>query len=172
MKVSRIHSTNTERILTSLQFQGRSNDCGPFTTATIINALRGLNLKAEELAERMNKPAWRGPLFIVRRVPNWATFPWGMVDVFREYNLRASWDIFVKTSTLLEKLERGDIVMPVLGSLKPMWAHVMTLVAYDQQKGWGFANTQYNHQKISWLDDQTFQSQWKVLGHLVVTVEQ
>lgn len=169
---TKITSPINERILHSLQWQGRSNDCGPYTTTTVINALCGLDLKAEDLAQKMNRPVWRGPLFVIRRVPNWATFPWGMVDVLREYRLRAYWDIFVKTSTLLDMLESGYIVMPVLGSWKPVWAHVMTLVAYDPERGWGFANTQYNHQNISWIDNSTFQKQWRALGHLVVIVRQ
>jgi hypothetical protein len=166
-----LESPKTTAILAALQWQGDRNDCGPFTTATVINALRGAHLDAIQLAEEMNKPAWRGPLFIVRRVPNWATFPWGMVDVFRQYGLPASWRPLAKPDDLREGLSRGDVFMPMIGEWKPLWAHVMTLVAWDDERGWGFANTQYNHHNIDWLDDKTFQTQWRHMGRLLVAIK-
>jgi hypothetical protein len=166
-----ILSPRSAPVLESLQWQGQRNDCGPFTTATVINALTGSLVKAADLAELMNKPAWRGPMFVIRRVPNWATFPWGMADVFRQYGLKAKWGLFTRTSKLLKYLEQGQVVMPMIGAWKPMWAHVMTLVAHDPQKGWGFANTQYDTHDIFWLDDATFTKQWKAMGHLLVRVE-
>lgn len=168
--VRKIYSSHAAPILEKLQFQGQRNDCGPFTTATVINALTGGLVKAAELADIMNKPAWRGPMYVVRRVPNWATFPWGMADVFRQYGLKASWRLFARTGFLLERLDQGDIVMPVIGEWKPIWAHVMTLLAHDPDRGWGFANTQYDNHDMFWLNDQTFNRQWKNMGHLLVRV--
>lgn len=165
-----ILSPRSAPILDCLQWQGQRNDCGPFTTATVINALTGGQIEAADLAELMNKPAWRGPMFVIRRVPNWATFPWGMADVFRQYGLKARWSLFTRTSTLMQYLEQGEIVMPMIGEWKPMWAHVMTLVAYEPDKGWGFANTQYDNHDIFWVNDDTFTKQWKAMGHLLVRV--
>jgi len=95
-----IQSPFTDQILDNLQFQGSSNDCGPYTTATVINALRGQNLVGDELANQMNKPRWRGIFPVIRRVPNWATLPWGLVDVFRDYDLRGRWWFRVPLSYL------------------------------------------------------------------------
>lgn len=161
-------SPHASKLLASLQWQGDRNDCGPFTTATVLNATRNLNLDAITLAEQMNKPVWRGPLYIVRRVPNWATFPWGIVDVMRQYSLEASWTVFAKTDYLLQHLITNEILMPIIGCWKPLWAHVMSLIAWDQQQGWGFANTQYQEHVTFWMSDVEFCEQWKAMGHLLV----
>lgn len=166
-----ILSPRSAPLLEALQWQGQRNDCGPFTTATVINALTGSQIEALDLAELMNRPVWRGPMFLIRRVPNWATFPWGMADVFRQHGLKASWSLFTRTTTLLNYLEEGQVVMPMIGAWKPMWAHVMTLVEHDPEKGWGFANTQYDNHNIFWVDDKTFSRQWRAMGHLLVRVK-
>jgi hypothetical protein len=166
-----IFSPYQERILNALQYQGERNDCGPFTTATVINALRELNLDALQLAEEMNKPVWRGIFYIVRRIPDWATFPWGMVDVFRSYSLSARWRPFATTHYLKEALGQGKVLMPILGEWRsPIWAHVMTLVVWDEAQGWGFANTQYRHHHIDWLPNEIFSRQWRAMGHLLIEV--
>jgi hypothetical protein len=172
MSPTPLQSPLAAKVLECLQFQGQRNDCGPFTTATIINALHGKGLDPIELAEKMNKPAWRGPLFVVRRVPNWATFPWGIVDVLREHGLNARWRLFTPASRLFEGLARGQVLMPIIGEWKPMWAHVMTLVAWDPERGWGFANTQYDHRQIDWHPDKRFRHQWRNLGQILIDVRQ
>jgi hypothetical protein len=164
-------SPKSSTILAALQCQGQRNDCGPFTTATVINALKGTQIDALQLAEEMNRPRWRGPLFIVRRVPNWATFPWGMVDVLRQHGLNASWRAFANFDQLRAGLTRGDTLMPIQGEWKPLWAHVMTLVAFDDEKGWGFANTQYEHHDVDWWSDEKVKKLWGNMAHLLVEVK-
>lgn len=165
-----IYSPQSSKILASLQYQEQRNDCGPFTTATVLNALRNLNISAINLADDMNRPVWRGPLFVVRRVPNWATFPWGIVDVLRSYGLQASWRLFTPKEYLRQSIGTGTILMPIIGSWKPLWAHVMTLVAWDEEMGWGFANTQYDHHNVDWHSDESFTRQWKAMGRLLIEI--
>jgi hypothetical protein len=137
----------------------------------VLNALCGLNIQGADLALQMNKPVWRGMRYVVRRIPNWATFPWGMVDIFRSQGLNARWQFFTPTRHLFEGLySNRRVLMPVLGSWKPMWAHVMTLVAWDRHLGWGFANTQFEHHNISWVPDNIFQKQWRATGRLLVEI--
>lgn len=171
MTATPIESPHSSILLASLQFQGTSNDCGPYTTATVLNALRKLDIQAADLAQQMNKPIWRGPILVVRRVPNWATFPWGMVDVFRSYGLLASWRPFTPIQYLFKALGRGRVLMPMIGEWKPLWAHVMTLIAWDPLQGWGFANTQVEDHKMYWLSDKTFKTRWQAMGHLLVEVK-
>ncbi len=166
-----IFSPHSSDILAALQFQGQSNDCGPYTTAIVLNAMLGLNIDAAQLARQMDRPVWRGPRFVIRRVPNWATFPWGIADVLREHGLEASWRFFTPTDRLYEGLEKGYILIPVIGSLKPLWSHVLTLVAWDPQQGWGVANTQFSHHNIHWVGDDYFKSRWNVMLHLLVEVK-
>jgi len=170
--MSAIFSPHKDEILTALQYQGQRNDCGPFTTATVINALRGLNLDAIQLSDEMDKPVWRGIIYVVRRIPNWATFPWGMVDVFRSYGLSARWRLFATTQYLKEFLPQGKVLMPIIGEWRPSaWAHVMSLVAWDEVQGWGFANTQHNHHNIDWHPNDEIMRRWKAMGHLLVEIE-
>jgi hypothetical protein len=170
MAMKTLMSPHRPALLASLQYQGSSNDCGPFTTATVLNFCKGLNINAAELAKEMNRPKWRGPILVIRRIPNWATFPWGIVDELRAHGLNAHWRFFSKAEDLHRGLERGDILMPVIGSWKPLWAHVMTLVIWDERLGWGFANTQRNDHAIDWFPDQRFQEQWKAMGRLLIAV--
>jgi hypothetical protein len=165
-----ILSTHILPILAALQYQGRSNDCGPFTTATVLNALKGLNIDAAQLAQEMNKIRWKGPFPVVRRIHNWATFPWGIVDELRTRELNASWRFRARVEDLYSGLESGYVLMPVIGSWKPLWAHVMTLITWNPGKGWGFANTQRNDQKIDWFEDAYFQSRWNAMGRLLVEI--
>ena len=167
-----IQSPYTNQILENLQFQGSSNDCGPYTTATVINALRGKNLIGDILAEQMNKPRWRGIIPTIRRVPNWSTFPWGMADVFKDFGLQARWWFRVPLSYLRPAIANGHILMPISGVWRPKaYAHVMTLVAWDSERGWGFANTQFNHHRISWVPHQEFHKNWNNYARLLVEIE-
>lgn len=165
-------SPHADSLLGRLQFQGQRNDCGPFTTATVLNAMKNLELDGVNLAKTMDKPVMRGILPVVRRVPGWATFPWGMVDMFREYGLKANWRFLSPQEKLIEWLDAGVVVMPIIGEWRPSaWMHVMTLVAVDPEKGWGFANTQYEHHNIHWLGQEYFMGHWKNTGRLVVTAQ-
>jgi hypothetical protein len=159
-----------ESILSSLKYQGDSNDCGPYTAVTVINALLGKNLNADQLAQEMNHPTWRGYKLIIRRIPNWATLPWGIVDVFQQHGLQASWHLNYNSEKLLTNLQLNKIIMPIIGSWYPLWAHIMILVAWDPQYGWGFADTQSSHHKIKWLTDQVFMNQWKALFRIAIEV--
>jgi hypothetical protein len=167
-----LQSPHTERILANLQYQGSGDDCGPYTAATLINALCGESLDGKALAKRMNKLGRRGPLPVIRRVPNWATFPWGVVDVLREYGLDAHWWLLTPLAYLRPALANGRILIPIIGEWKPKpWAHFLTLIAWDAVRGWGFANTQLKQPRISWVPDNLFQRRWQNYGRVLVEVE-
>ena len=62
--------------------------------------------------------------------------------------------------------------MPIVGEWRPKtWAHVKTLVAWDPEKGWGFADTQLKEKNISWRSDESFQKKWNNYGRLLVEIE-
>ena len=168
----RILSPYAPKVLLNLQCQGPTNNCGPYTTATIVNTFRQTRLDGGKLAEDMNNVAWRGILPVIRRLPNSATFPWGMVDVFLRHDLTASWSLFTSVEKLLTMLKAGSILMPVIGTWKPIYAHVMTLIAWDEEEGFGFANTQYPTKEIFWVPANTFVTQWKNMGNLLIRIKQ
>jgi hypothetical protein len=166
-----ILSPHVDTLLAKVQYQGNSNDCGAYTCATVLNAILGLEIIGDNLANEMEKPVWRGPIYLVRKIPNSATLPWGMEDVFQSHGLKARWRFFAKEAYLKETLPlMNKILMPIIGSWNPTWAHVMTLVAWDEDKGWGFANTQYQHHNTHWVVSETFSHQWNRMGNLVVEV--
>ena len=165
-----LSSAHLQAILDALEYQGYSNDCGPYTTASVINGLLGDKVNPATLAAEMSKPARKGLLYLIRRIPNWATFPWGMVDIFRRYGLEARWKIWSSPDELLRLLKFGGICLPILGSWRPLGAHVMALIAWDPNKGWGFANTQYNHHNITWLEHKQFMRNWKFFMKPVIEV--
>lgn len=125
--------------------QGDSNDCGPHVTAMAINFCQGnRTLDASTLARQMNRPRVGGgfPPLVVRRVPNWATFPWGIVDVLREHGLTASWHLGATEDDLHAALREDRIVLPIYG--EPMklkgwrwkgWSHVAILIGWNPAAG-------------------------------------
>jgi hypothetical protein len=166
-----ITSPYSDSILAHLAYQGSRNDCGPCSAATVINGLIGANVDPLDLAQEMNKPRWHGPLPLVRRIPDSATFPWGMTDVFRSYGLQASWKIMTPFAHLLNTLQLGALALPIIGSWNPTWAHIMTLIQYDPQRGLGFANTQYPQPTVFWMSEQEFKSKWRFALQCVVEVK-
>lgn len=166
-----IYSPHIQPLLDELQYQGQRNDCAPFTIATVVNAFFQAGLSGEQLGQAMNRVRWRGIIPVVRRIPDWATFPWGMVDVFKDYGLEARWRFFASVDYLKTRLLDGYILMPIIVSWRPTWAHVMTLVAWDEQRGWGFANTQTRHSDIYWLEHDHFCQRWRNGAHLLVEIK-
>lgn len=150
--------------------QGSSNDCGPFSTAMILNYLRGMQLQGDELAREMDKLRWGTLLPKIRRIPGSATFPWGIVDVLREHGLQARWSLFSNPEFLRHKLSSGSIVMPVFGERRPLWAHVAILVAYHPETGWGFVDPASDSSHLNWKTDVVFIRQWNALFRIVIEV--
>ncbi len=125
----------------------------------------------KELARRMNTPVWRLPLPILRRVPGWATFPWGVVDVLREYHLSAAWQAFAVEDTLRDGLKHGQVLLPILGTWKPLWAHILILAAYQDRLGWGFVNPAHERKELTWLSQTAFSTRWNTFGRLLICVQ-
>jgi hypothetical protein len=136
----------------------------------IANAILNKHLEGEKLARDMDRPRWAGPIPIIRRIPRWAAFPWGMVDVIRETGLAGTWRLFSNSDSLVTSLAEGNVPMPILGTWKPLWAHVMPLVAHDPEKGWGFVNPAKKEGELDWIKPEVFAKQWRFLGNMVVEV--
>ena len=151
-------------------FQGRSNDCGPYSAAMVLRALLQPTLDPDALALAMGRVRWIGPLPFVRRIPNWATFPWGVADILREYGLAASWKVFSTPDRLLDILSRGDIPIVFIGAWRPLWGHVMVLATHNPQQGWGFVDPAWPTSDLHWLDESAFQNRWRTFARSVVVV--
>jgi hypothetical protein len=158
------------------QFQAQTNDCAPFTTAMVVNSLQGKNLTGAQLAQEMNRPRLRVGLvpIVVRRIPNWATFPWGIADALQQHGVRARWRAFARETDLLRALEENRVAMPIIGEPlrwhagRPQpWAHVKPLIAFDPARGWGFADPA-SRQPLSWQDAAEFERLWRNMWRLLV----
>lgn len=165
-----IVSPFAEQILQHLLYQGNRNDCAPFTVATLVHAFTHQRVNPLELAQEMNKPVWRGIRPVIRRIPNWATFPWGIVDVLRQFGFSARWQFLIQIEEVMEHLPYPILYLPILLSLHPLWAHVMTLVAYHPERGFGFANTQLEGAKVDWLAKDRFLRLWNATFRCTVIV--
>lgn len=164
-------SPRATAILAAHQYQGPTNDCGPFSAAILVNALRGANLDGATLGREMTHPRRQGIVPVIRRLPGHATFPWGLVDVLRQHGLRASWRMLVRPDQLLTALEHGRIPVPILGAWRPAWAHYSILVAHDPERGWGFADSAYQRGGVVWRPADVFREQWRAFGRTAVEVD-
>ena len=171
MTKSLIDSPHIDMLLASHQFQGGSNDCGPYSIAIICNALKGTTLDGHKLGQEMNGFGWSGIRPIIRRIPNWATTPGGVVVTLREFGLKARLRLFSTPENLLENLRRGRISMPIIGEWKPLWAHYMSLTAYHPKTGWGFTNSAHSKGELYWLNHADFEKQWNWSLRMVIEAE-
>ena len=123
--------------------QGSSDDCGPHVVTMVVNFWHGNDvLDAPSTARAMNRPRWQAswPPLVVRRIPNWATFPWGIVDMLREHDIPARWRLFATPDHIFRALSENRIAMPIFG--EPFrrgkgrlngWSHIAILSGWDAE---------------------------------------
>jgi hypothetical protein len=153
------------------QYQGNTNDCAPHTVAMVVNALKGQQLlKGDEVAKAMNKPRLQfGLLPLIRRIPNWATFPWGVVDEFRQHGVKARWRTGATVDDLRRALAEDRIPMPIIGEIKfgKSWAHIKPLAEIDPERGFGFIDPASTSAE-TWQKPDEFERLWANYWHLLV----
>lgn len=168
--------TLQERLIKFHAWQGKSNDCGPFTTAIAINALHDEKiLDPSQLAQKMNQPTlrWRGllPIPVIRRLPNYATLPWGIADVLGEYGVRARWRFGATLNDLWRTLDQSRLALPIIGEInlpRSLWAHVKILVAHDPLKGLGFIDPAHPKAEVAWQPEDQFIRLWNNWKNLLI----
>lgn len=166
-----IQSFYTPKYMQNHQFQGQSNDCGPYCTAVLVNLLKGTNLDGETIGQKMNKVAWNGPLPVVQRIKNWATFPWGVVHQLKSYGISARWQAFTNPNLLFANLVQNIHTIVIIGEIHPIaWAHYLILTAHDPVEGWGFINSATQSSEIFWIPASIFITQWKAYGRISITL--
>jgi len=180
------------------EFQGPTNNCAPFCVAMAANVLLGeRRYLAEELARELNRPVWRWwppPPLLYRRVPRWATFPWGPADALRRMRdhqgrpcFRARWRLFGDEERLRRNLREGRITLVSVGGLRHRqsgrfqpWGHVKILYAWDPGLGWAFvdpainptmAHDEWGRSGIGWQDPASFARQWRNMLRWTTEVE-
>jgi hypothetical protein len=173
------------------QYQGRTNDCGPTSLAIAANALRqAVQFDGDEVAEILNRPVFRWtplPHIVIRRIRNWATFPWGIVQYLREEDIPARWRMGVKIGQLVHNLHTDLITLVIVGQPWRVrkwryvgWAHVKVLYGYAPDRGYLFVDPAYARDPeapdpwrrygLVWQSEQEFLDQWGNMGRIVIEV--
>jgi hypothetical protein len=164
-----VTSPFADRVLAAHLWQGKSNNCGPYSAAMVINAFTPTPVDPAYLASEMDRIAWSGGFPVVRRVPNWATLPWGIADILRRNGVSAGWRPAASQTHLVDILASNHIPIVLVGSWRPMWGHVMVLLAHDPVLGWGFADPARPENELHWFEPERFTKIWFTYGNLVVT---
>lgn len=167
-----VRAAHSQAVLACHRYQGDSNDCGPFTVAMLVEALSGRQVDAAGLARRLERPRWRGLwgfLPLVRRIPGFSTFPWGLVDALELHGLRARWQRGCNPSELRGWLDAGLGLVVLYGEWRPKpWAHYVVLLAHDPALGWGVADPDRPKAELRWLPEATFRRRWQAMGSIAV----
>lgn len=172
------------------QSQGQSNDCGPTAAAIAANAFWDVERYSGEIvARKMNKPAfrwWPFPHPVVRRIPDWATFPWGIVHYLRSQKVPSWWYPFASLSRLRRNLESGRITIVLIGEVLRWdqgqyigWSHYKLPYGYSSARGYLFVDPAVNRkdsmekeilQGVSWQPEEQFLQQWRNLLQVMIEV--
>jgi hypothetical protein len=169
--LSAVTSPHTERLLGVHVCQGQTNNCGPFSASFVINAFTPTPVDPPSLARELDRPAWAGFLPIIRRIPNSATFPWGVADILRRNGVHAVWTLFFTPAKLIRALQSGQIPILFLGTWRPFWGHVMVLAAWDPAKGWGFVDPALNEPSLHWFEAGQMARLWSTYARSVVIAD-
>jgi len=161
------NSPFSQALIGAHQSQGNTNHCGPMCASMILNALSLSPRSGFDLAEDMNRVIWKaGFLPLIRRVPNWATFPWGVASVLEENGIKSRWKMFHHFDDLVDNIERQLLTIVIIGSWRPtVWAHYMIVAAYEPERGVGFVNSAHPRAELFWMPEDKFKHQWRAFGN-------
>jgi hypothetical protein len=152
------------------QYQGKTNNCGPYSASIIVSALKKQILLGKSLSKYFDDYPVQLRFPFIFRIPGWATFPWGIAAALKQYGIKSKWNLLVSTKDLISALSQ-KIVIVLTGSWFPLSGHYRILVAYDTDKGWGFVDPAVQENVISWQNDADFQTAWKAMGRSVITIK-
>jgi len=171
------------------RYQKTSFDCGPYCLSIVANALLGEErFDPDVVAEEMNLPSVSSGPFprpVIRRIPNWATFPWGITDYLRQHGFRANWRIRGSMDRLLSNLREQVATMVMIGEPFKFdagkyigWAHVKALYGCEPGVGLAFVDPgspknpddPWESEGIFWQDEESFLREWKNLFRIMIEV--
>jgi hypothetical protein len=150
------------------EFQGNTNDCGPFAIAMAVSLFRGLPhyVEGKAVAHWMN----RYPL--LARIPGWATFPWGVAwFVRRKFDIHARLSVLTSEESLFENLERGRITIVAMGWRVHHWlmqGHFALLYGRDDEAVVFLNSADVNC--LTRMSTEEFRKKWRFLGRIMITI--
>ena len=178
------------------QYQGdNTNDCAAFSVAIIGNAiLNSPHFDGYTVAREMEKPTFvSGPVphVAIRKIPNWATLPWGISGYLQSKGIRANLQWFGSTVDLLRNIQEDRFTIVIIGELLRRegfkltagWAHAKVLYGFEPtgpepEKGFYFVDPGYpkdwsrpKHPRGVFLQDEDeFKQQWGNMLRVYVEV--
>ncbi|WP_119071928.1 hypothetical protein [Aggregatilinea lenta] len=160
--------------------QGSTNDCGPHSAAAALGFCTGTPVDPAVLTHEMNRPRVQMgiPPLVVRRIPGWATLPWGIADVLRVHGLNASWRMRASEDDLHRALREERIPLPIFG--EPFrrhglrwtgWSHVAVVAGWSPTEGAYWFVDSARADPLSARAQDQFLRLWNNMGSLLVEVE-
>jgi hypothetical protein len=168
--IKMIISPYTDKLIMVHQYQAQSNNCGPFCAAMAINSIMDLHLDGSDLAKSMNHPRFNLFIPVIRRIPEYATFPWGITDVLWEYGIKSSWKFFNAFSNLTELLPENLMLILLTATYKPINAHYRILASLENEQI-GFVDPAYPVKEIHYQSRSSFLEEWKNAFNPIITVQ-
>ena len=166
----KINSVFTDTLVTNHLFQAQSNNCGPFCAAMVINMVKGSHIDGNDLAQSMNRPRFNLFYPIIRRIPDFATFPWGITDTLAENNILSTWKFFNYYSDLINLLPQKNILIVLTASYKPLSGHYRILTAIEEDRV-GFIDPAYPVNEIHFQPRASFLLDWQNAFNPVIIVQ-
>jgi hypothetical protein len=154
----------------SHQYQGKTNNCGPYCAAITAKALGFQNADGLKFSNALHTYRWKGILPIFQRVPKSATMPWGTTYLLQLQQLNSRWEPFATEYDLLSNLTNDNVQIVIIGEWRPVWAHYMVFAAYDAVRGYGFIDPAYKDSKIHWYEPAEFSKLWRHYGKILIRV--
>jgi hypothetical protein len=165
-----IHSPFAGKLQAAHQYQGKTNDCGPFCAAITASALGHEDSKGENFVDQLKPVRWKGVIPIPQRIPGSATMPWGTTFLLKNVHLNAKWYPFSSEWDLFTSLDENVIQIIIIGEWHPVWAHYMIFTAYDAKLGYGFVDPAYTTSDIHWYKPGEFLKLWSNYGRIRIKV--
>ena len=164
------NSIYTGILVSNHQYQAQSENCGPFCAAMAINAIKGSHLDGNDLALSMNRPGFDHFLITIRRIPNYATFPWGIVDVLSENGIKSSWKFFSNFSDLSSLISQKNILIILTATYQPLSGHYRILASIEDDKI-GFIDPAHPEQDIKYQPRPSFLLEWQNAFNPLITIQ-
>lgn len=158
------------KLQASHQYQGKTNNCGPYCAAITAKAFGFEEAEGLKFTGSLNTFRWKGVLPVFQRIPKSATMPWGTTHLLQLLKLKTRWKPFANVRDLLDNLQDDTIQIVIIGEWRPTWAHYMILAAYDAVQGFGFVDPAYKDSKIHWYKPAEFSKLWRNYGKNLIRV--
>lgn len=171
------------------QYQGdNTNDCAAFSVAIVGNALlNSLHFDGAAVAREMEKPffvGWPVPHIVIHKIPNWATFPWGISGYLQHKNIPARLQWFGDAEDLLRNIQENRLTIVIIGDLLHRWAHAKVLYGFEPtgplpERGFYFVDPGYpkewsrprHPQGVFFQEEAEFKQQWNNLFRLYIEIK-